>query len=142
MKKYILYNMESKCVSLHDCFNDAEKAAFEENRKGVLESNLFIGKLSHRLVRKRPHLETEFIDSINAKDGYIPQEGDVFCKIKNYKNAEKPDLVFEREVVRVNPDSVVLRNSGSNALQAMPIYQWLRWIKGAEFKKRAGVEIK
>ena len=129
------------CSLFVESFNEAERLAFSLVKDGFKENDLYIGKLSHKLQRVETHLETIFIDNTSAKDGYTPQVGDVFCKIKNYNNKDRPDLIFERTIMRVNPDSVVLQNTGSKDLQAMPTYQWLRWIKGAEFKKRAGEDL-
>ena len=141
MKKYIVYVRSTECSLFVESFNEAEKLAFSLVKDGFKENDLFIGKLSHKLHRIDSHLESIFIDNTSAKDGYVPQVGDVFAKIKNYNNKDRPELIFERTIMRVNPDSVVIQNTGSKDLQAMPTYQWLRWIRGAEFKKRAGAEL-
>lgn len=143
MKKYILYNCKTGKTEQHETFSDAEKAviAYCADEPG-LETAFLVGRVSHTFVKRSDHLEAVVIDQESKLTGYIPQEGDVFVKLKMFSAQGRSDVSFERTILKVNPDSVAILNKGNEGSpQIMPIYQWMRWVKGAEMLKRAGKDV-
>jgi hypothetical protein len=140
MDRFIVFNGKDETGITYSTFREAEVALInfcKENTDLIQYS--FIGCLTHKITIVSKHHELAPINQASTKEGYLPQEGDLFRKMRGYRVKSTGDLVFERRVVKVGPDFVVLQNGDNEKdLQTMPQYQFFRWIRGAEFVERAG----
>ncbi len=138
MKSYILINEKTKVLRYYDTFGDAEAACLQLcsfDKESV--SDYFIGKMSHTFKRIENHTECVLINQVDPLTGYIPQEGDVFMKTKRFNTSKPYSVEFERRILKVNADTVVVINRmDEKNPQVLPTKQWFRWIQGAELIKK------
>lgn len=140
--KYLIVNLNSGKALPFPNFKEAEQFAILACSKDPeLVDVLVLSRVSHRIIKVDSHFESEFLHKVEDLDGYEPQKGDSFRKIKSFRSGSGLERFLIREILEVQGDYVLIKNVTGNdkePSQLMPVRQWKKWIVGAEFIKKAG----